>query len=63
MKKILSIIAVGLLLTTGLKYKSYIDYKEGLINNNSKEVYLLMNEEAGINSEVESFIHYAIYKI
>lgn len=63
MKKILSIIAVGLLLTTGAKYKSYIDYKNTLINKNGKETYLLMNEEAGINSEVESFIHYAIYSI
>ena len=62
MKKIITIVAVATLLI-GAKYKSYTDYKNALINKNGKETYLLMNEEAGIDTEVESFIHYAIYNI
>lgn len=62
MKKIFTIVTVAALLV-GSKYKSYTNYKDALINKNGKEIYLLMNEEAGIDTEVESFIYYAIYGI
>lgn len=62
MKKIFTIVTIATLLI-GAKYKSYINYKNALINKNGKETYLLMNEEAGIDTEVESFIYYTIYGI
>ena len=41
----------------------YKNYKEGLINEYGEEVYNLMNQEAGINNEEESFYHFIKYGI
>lgn len=41
----------------------YNDYKNSLIAQYGEDTYNLMNQEAGINSEEESFIHYAKYGI
>ena len=39
-------------------YNKYLKYKNSLIKEYGKEVYNLMNQEAGIGSEKESFIYY-----
>lgn len=41
----------------------YNDYKNSLITQYGEDTYNLMNQEAGINSELESFIHYVKYEI
>ena len=41
----------------------YKNYKEDLINEYGEEVYNLMNQEAGINNEEESFYHFIKYGI
>ena len=44
-------------------YNDYLEYKEGLIEEHGEEVYELMNQEAGITTEEESFNHYMEYGI
>lgn len=59
MKKILTIITLTTLMI-GSKFVDYTMYKNELINKHGQATYELMNIEAGINSEAESFIYYAI---
>lgn len=42
-------------------YDRYLEYKEGLIKEHGQEIYDLMNVEAGIKNEEESFIHFMKY--
>lgn len=44
-------------------YNKYLEYKNSLIEEYGDETYNLMNQEAGISSEEESFIHYMEYGI
>lgn len=44
-------------------YNNYIEYKNSLINEHGEEVYNLMNQEAGITTEKESFLHFMEYGI
>ena len=44
-------------------YNKYLEYKEGLIQEYGEEIYNLMNQEAGINTEEESFNHFMEYGI
>lgn len=44
-------------------YNNYLEYKNSLIEEYGEEIYNLMNQEAGISSEEESFIHYMEYGI
>lgn len=44
-------------------YNRYLEYKEGLIQEYGEEIYNLMNQEAGIKNEEESFLHYMEYGI
>lgn len=60
MKKILTIIALTTTLLTGSKFIDYTMYKNDLINKHGQATYELMNIEAGINSEIESFIYYVV---
>lgn len=62
MKKLAVILIIGVL-AAGTKYIDYMNYRDKLISENGKGVYNLMNQEAGINSELESFIHYSKYGI
>ena len=62
MKKIVTILIIATL-AIGVKYKGYSEYKEDLISKYGKDTYNLMNQEAGINSEAESFVHYVRYGI
>ncbi|MBC6695298.1 hypothetical protein H9L25_00705 [Terrisporobacter mayombei] len=62
MKKLATVLIIGVL-AVGSKYIDYMNYRDKLISENGKEVYNLMNQEAGINSEEESFIHYVKYGI
>ncbi|MGL4802004.1 MAG: hypothetical protein ACRC18_07035 [Cetobacterium sp.] len=39
-------------------YNNYIEYKNSLIEEYGEEVYNLMNQEAGITTEQESFLHF-----
>ena len=43
--------------------KRYEEYKEGLINEYGEDVYNLMNQEAGIENEEQSFYHFMKYGI
>ena len=44
-------------------YNKYLEYKESLIQEHGEEIYNLMNQEAGIKTEEESFSHYMKYGI
>lgn len=44
-------------------YNKYLEYKEGLIKEYGEEIYNLMNQEAGIKTEEESFEHFMEYGI
>ena len=44
-------------------YNRYLEYKEGLIKEYGEEIYNLMNQEAGIKTEDESFEHFMEYGI
>ena len=44
-------------------YNKYLEYKESLIQEYGEEIYNLMNQEAGIKTEEESFNHYMEYGI
>ena len=44
-------------------YNRYLEYKEGLIKEYGEEIYNLMNQEAGIKTEEESFEHFMEYGI
>lgn len=60
MKKILTVITLTTTLLIGSKYNDYTIYKNDLINKYGQSTYELMNIEAGINSESESFIYYLV---
>lgn len=59
MKKIITIIILSTLMI-GLKFIDYTIYKNDLINKYGQSTYELMNIEADINSELESFIYYLV---
>ena len=59
MKKIITIIILSTLMI-GSKFIDYTIYKNDLINKYGQSTYELMNIEAGINSESESFIYYLV---
>lgn len=44
-------------------YNRYLEYKEGLIQEYGEEIYNLMNQEAGIETEEDSFNHFIEYGI
>ena len=44
-------------------YNRYLEYKEGLIQEYGEEIYNLMNQEAGIKTEEDSFTHFMEYGI
>lgn len=44
-------------------YNKYSEYKENLIKEYGEEIYKLMNQEAGITTEEESFKHFMEYGI
>ena len=44
-------------------YNRYLEYKEGLIQEYGEEIYNLMNQEAGIETEEDSFNHFMEYGI
>lgn len=44
-------------------YNRYLEYKEGLIQEYGEEIYNLMNQEAGIETEEDSFTHFMEYGI
>lgn len=44
-------------------YDKYLEYKQGLIDEHGEEIYNLMNQEAGIENEEESFYHFMEYGI
>ncbi|MGL5764572.1 MAG: hypothetical protein ACRCX8_02910 [Sarcina sp.] len=44
-------------------YNRYIEYRESLIVEYGQEVYDLMNQEAGLENEEQSFIHFMKYGI
>lgn len=44
-------------------YDKYTQYRDSLINEHGEEIYNLMNQEAGINTEEDSFNHYMEYGI
>lgn len=44
-------------------YNKYLEYKKGLIKEYGEEIYNLMNQEAGIKTEEESFEHFMEYGI
>ena len=44
-------------------YNKYLEYKESLIQEHGEEIYKLMNQEAGIKTEEESFSHFMEYGI
>lgn len=50
---------IGIVLLASLN--NYISYKNDLIQRYSIETYNLMNQEAGIDNEIESYIHYVMY--
>lgn len=59
MKKIITIIILSTLMI-GSKFIDHTIYKNDLINKYGQSTYELMNIEAGINSESESFIYYLV---
>ena len=59
MKKIITIIILSTLMI-GSKFIDYTIYKNDLINKYGQSTYELMNIEADINSESESFIYYLV---
>ena len=44
-------------------YNKYLEYKESLIQEYGEEIYNLMNQEAGIETEEDSFNHFMEYGI
>ena len=44
-------------------YSKYLEYKSNLIEKYGHDVYVLMNQEAGIETEEESFKHFIKYGI
>ncbi|MGL4452250.1 MAG: hypothetical protein ACRDDY_04760 [Clostridium sp.] len=44
-------------------YNRYVVYRESLISEYGQEVYDLMNQEAGLENEEQSFIHFMKYGI
>lgn len=44
-------------------YSNYLKYKNSLIQEYGKDTYELMNQEAGIKNENDSFNHYIKYGI
>ena len=70
MKNILLGASILLNITLGLNgvhtiedYQRYEQYKQNLISEHGKEVYELMNQEAGIKNEQQSFEHFMKYGI
>ena len=41
----------------------YKEYKQSLINEYGEDIYNLMNQEAGIENEAQSFYHFMEYGI
>lgn len=41
----------------------YLEYKNNLIDQYGEDIYKLMNQEAGITTEEESFKHFMEYGI
>ena len=44
-------------------YDRYLEYKNNLIDEYGEDIYRLMNQEAGIETEEESFKHFMEYGI
>ena len=44
-------------------YSRYLEYKSDLIDQYGEDIYKLMNQEAGIETEEESFKHFMKYGI
>lgn len=44
-------------------YNKYLEYKNNLIEEYGEDIYKLMNENAGIETEEESFKHFMEYGI
>ena len=45
------------------EYAKYLEYKSNLIEKYGYDVYILMNQEAGIETEQDSFNHFMKYGI
>ena len=58
MKKLL---ITALLIIGTVQEINYLNYKKEVINQWGQDGYKVMNQEAGINNEIESRIHYLIY--
>lgn len=59
-KKIISILLLSILT---IHYSSYVIYKQNLINKYGESTFVLMNQEANIKNELQSYLHYIIYNI
>ena len=58
MKKIL---ITALLIIGTVQEVNYLNFKKEVINQWGQDGYKVINQEAGINNELESRIHYLIY--
>lgn len=58
MKKL---ILTALLIIGTVQEVNYLNFKKEVINQWGQDGYKVINQEAGINNEIESRIHYLIY--
>ena len=58
MKKL---ILTTLLIIGTVQEVNYLNFKKEVINQWGQDGYKVINQEAGINNEIESRIHYLIY--
>ena len=58
MKKL---IVTALLIIGTVQEINYLNFKKEVINQWGQDGYKVMNQEAGIDNELESRIHYLIY--
>ena len=58
MKKLL---ITALLIIGTVQEVNYLNFKKEVINQWGQDGYKVINQEAGINNEIESRIHYLIY--
>ena len=58
MKKIL---ITALLIIGTVQEVNYLNFKKEVINQWGQDGYKVINQEAGIDNEIESRIHYLIY--
>ena len=58
MKKL---ILTALLIIGTVQEINYLNFKKEVINQWGQDGYKVINQEAGINNEIESRIHYLIY--